>query len=375
MDAVNTKALEDLKKYRADGCHMLVPCMDQIADVAGGFRLIVTAVQLRPHPRDKDVYPHEGGHFDSRAGEWKETKTAAAELVRISGQGLEKLAQHTALVWNKPHVTIDNEHPERQLCEVSGAVRMPDGYSFYRLSDLYGMDLAIVEEQLRAMYPEQNKKWLLDRDLLQKKVNQTKLCVSGARNRVIRKILGVDGTYTVGSLEKPFIAVRVIPWLDMTDEYTRRLVTEMNVKQMAITNLFGGQMPEQRQIAHDDAPAITYGGIPAEACNGDVVDAEDDTKHYQLENKSDEPDSPPFSMEPEPGQDKGKSASLRADFEACDVEGQCKALVVMAGTAKFALNGWLKKFDPPMTVQKLSTAKRLEVYDYLAAEIAKKGEG
>jgi len=249
MDAVNQKALDDLKKYRDAGSHMLVPCMDQIAEVAAGFRLIVTQVFLRPHPKDKDVYPHDSANYDAKNNEWRKTSGTGqyqrkvdpeAELVRVSGQGLEKLAQHTALVWDKPHVMIDKDHPGRQLCELAGAVRMPDGFSFYRMCDLYGMDLEIVAEQLAQQYKKEDQRWLIDRDLLQKKANQTKLCISGARNRIIRKILGVDGTYTVASLAKPFIAVRVIPWLDMSDEYTRRLVTEMNVKQMAITSLFGG---------------------------------------------------------------------------------------------------------------------------------------
>ncbi|MDP2645463.1 MAG: hypothetical protein Q8P24_11020, partial [Desulfobacterales bacterium] len=285
MDAINEKALEELRKYRSEGAHMLVPCMDQIAEVAQGFRLIVTPVVLRSHPRDKDVYPHDSGNYDQKANDWRKTAGQGqyqrkigpeTELVRVSGQGLEKLAQHVALVWDKPHIRIDKEFKGRQLCEIAGAVRMPDGFSFYRMADAYGMDLDIVREQLEAQYKKDDQKWLIDRDLLQKKANQTKLCISGARNRIIRKILGIDGTYTVASLAKPFIAVRVIPWLDMRDEYTRRLVTEMNVKQMAITSLFGGQMPEQQQqITHEEAPsAVTYEAIPAEQCRGDIEDAE-----------------------------------------------------------------------------------------------------
>lgn len=381
MDAVNQKALEELKKYKADGCHMLVPCMEQIAEVSAGFRLIVTPVQLRPHPKDKDVYPHESGHYNQWKNEWypetgegqyKKKIDPKLEMVRISGQGLEKLAQHTAIAWDRPTVRIDKEHPGRQLCELAGAIRMPDGFSFYRISDLYGMDLDIVREQLEMIHvkgetePAEIKKgqYKVNRDLLQKKTNQTKLCISGARNRVIRKILGVDGTYTVESMGKPFIAVRVIPWLDMSDPYTRQLVTEMNVKQMAITSLFGGQMPEQRQIEAlgESAPAISYdASIPADQCKGDVIDAEEAT-HYKMDPRD---DAPPFM---DAGPTPTSAESLRADFENSEAEGQCKVLVIMAGEKGFALNAWLKKFDPPTTLQKLSAAKRLEVYDFLCGK-------
>jgi len=380
MDAVNQQALKDLKKHRDDGCHMLVPCMDQIADVAAGFRLIVTQVFLRPHPKDKDVYPHEGGHYSMWKNEWeKETGTGRFlkqivpddEMVRISGQGLEKLAQHTAIVWDRPTVRIDKEHKGRQLCELSGAVRMPDGFSFYRLSDAYGMDLDIVREQLEAQYikadtkPEElpKKRANIDRDLLQKKVNQTKLCISGARNRIIRKILGVDGTYTVASLAKPFIAVRVIPWLDMNDAYTRRLVTEMNVKQMAITSLFGGQMPEQQQIAHDDQAAITYEtSIPAEACGGDddpnTIDAETTNgKTYTIKK----------DVDPDP------STSRRTDFLNSDPAGQAKTLVTMMSRGDCPeITKWLaaRKAKPDRAEEAFLTLSAqgdmVKMYDYIA---------
>ena len=377
MDAVNCKALEDLKKYRKDGCHMLVPCMDQIAEVAAGFRLIVTQVFLRPHPKDKDVYPHDGVDYDTKANDWKKTVGQGqyqrkiepeAELVRVSGQGLEKLAQHTALVWDKPHVMIDREHKGRQLCELAGAVRMPDGFSFYRLADAYGMDLDIVREQLQSQYKKDDQKWLIDRDLLQKKVNQTKLCISGARNRIIRKILGVDGTYTVASLGKPFIAVRVIPWLDMSDEYTRHLVTEMNVKQMAITSLFGGQMPEARQIeAPNNTPAISYeANIPPEKCNSEVINAEETTTTYHLDKSQTMEEDVPFSLAAEAAPTSAES--LRADFENCDADGQAKTLTVMVSKVKQErfVSSWLKQFkQQPATLETIGPNSRLRLYDHL----------
>ena len=386
MDTVNQKALEELKKYRAQSCHMLVPCMDQIAEVAQGFRLIVTPVSLRPHPRDKDVYPHDSAHYNTfkndwypttGTGKWEKKFDAETELVRVAGQGLEKLAQHVAMVWDKPHIMVDKEHKGRQLCEIAGAVRMPDGFSFYRMSDAYGMDLDIVREQLEAQYIKGDtsaedmpkKKANVERDYLQKKVNQTKLIISGARNRIIRKILGVDGTYAVASLPKPFIAVRVIPWLDMNDEYTRRLVTEMNVKQMAITSLFGGQLPEPRQIAEPESHAtISYeGNVPQDACRED-----DDVFDVEV---PDTDDAPPFGMPTPEAPSPTTAESLRVDFVNFGEEEQCKTLDVLVGqkNARKATEDWLAAFKPPATIWALTDKMRVTLYDHLCKMPGKEG--
>jgi len=383
MDKINQDAITQLKKFKEEGCHMLVPCMDQIADVSAGFRLIVTPILLRSHPKEKDVYPHESAHYDqfknewrkeSGEGQWRKKVDPQQELVRISGQGLEKLAQHAAIVWDRPTVRIDKAAPGRQLCEIAGAIRMPDGFSFYRIPDLYGMDLDIVREQLEATYTNgktgddlKKGQYKVDRDLLQKKTNQTRLCISGARNRVIRKILGVDGTYTVESLEKPFIAIRVIPWLDMSDAYTRKLVTDMQVKQMAITSLFGGQIPDQAQIPHDDQPSITYdASIPADKCGGDIVDAEEATP-YHLNSHDTQDSEVPFGLE---SQGPTPAESLRLDFTNSDATAQCGALTTLCvrkGKKEY-FDKWLKDNYPAgHTMAKLSPEKRLEIYDVLVA--------
>lgn len=292
MDQVNQKALEELQEYKKKGCHMLVPCMDHIADVANGFRLIVTPVLLRQHPRDKDVYPHDAKEYDYKAGDWNKESKTGNELVRLHGQAKEKLAQIANVIWDQPVVEIDRTNKGRQLCHISGALRMPDGFSFYRVPDLYGMDLDIVREQIIANYSfngkfEEKKQWMVDRDFLQKKTNQTKLCITGAKNRVTEKILGLDRTYTVASLAKEFVAVRVIPWLDMNDKFTRELVIRSNVAQLAIANIFGGKPPAQAE-----QPAIEYvGDIDPAKCGGDdIVDiGENGNHHYALDEKPPEP--------------------------------------------------------------------------------------
>jgi len=374
MDQVNKKALEELVEYQKKGCHMLVPCMEHIDDVAQGFRLIVTPITLRPHPKDKDVYPHESSHYDQRANDWKKYYEVGQkkekvpivvdnELVRISGQGLEKLAQNVNVIWSQPAIETDRTNKGRQVCYITAALRMPDGFSFYRVPDLYGMDLDIEMERLEAQYREENQQWLRDRDFLQKKVNQTKLCISGAKNRCIRKLLGIDNAYTVASLALPFVSVRVIPWLDMTDEYTRKLVIESNVKQMAIASIFGGQPPVTIQEVEKNA--IEYvGDIPKEKCLGnDVIDAE--MTHYHLDPHEEDV---PFALGASPDAAGKTPESLRFDFQNCDIPGQSKALTAIIGKKgqDAFVASWLKQFKAqPATLETIGPNSRLKLYDHL----------
>lgn len=358
MDAVNEKALQELEDYKKRGCHMLVPCMSHIADVAQGFRVIVTPVALSPHPKDKDVYPHEPGHYDPYKNDWKpETGDGQykkkfnpdVEMVRISGQGLEKLAQNANIQWSQPQIEVDRESQKRQVAYITGALRMPDGFSFYRVPDLYGMDLDIEMEKIQFSYAKQAKEgkdpqWMIDRDYLQKKANQKKLCISGAKNRVIRKILGLSNTYTVAQLSKEFVMVRVIPWLDMNDEYTRRLVIQSNVAQMTIANLYGGHQPQQIEEPHK--PAIEYvGEISADKCRNDddVIDAETTTYHMDKE---------PTTAE-----------SNIIDFQQCEKEAQLKSIEKVAKAKGYDLAGYEKKAK--CSLGSFKSEKLLDLFKYL----------
>ncbi len=394
MDQVNQKALAELAEYRKKGCHLLVPCMEHIDDVAQGFRLIVTPVTLRPHPKDKDVYPHEGGHYNIYKNDWYEETgegkykrkiIPADELVRISGQGLEKLAQNVNVIWSQPAIETDRTNKGRQVCYITAALRMPDGFSFYRVPDLYGMDLDIEREKLIAQYIKADtkeedvpkKKANIDRDFLQKKTNQTKLCISGAKNRCIRKLLGIDNAYTVASMALPFVSVRVIPWLDMTDEYTRKLVIESNVKQMAIASIFGGQPPVT--VTEVEKPAIEYvGDIPKEKCLGDdVIDSEPTDPPPTVYRLEPHEEDVPFALGTPPDQTQKTAESLRLDFENCVDLDQAKILLAMVASKKQEafVASWFKQFPRPVTLETIGPKNRLKLYDHLVAlPYAEKGK-
>lgn len=374
MDEHNKKAVAELEKYKAAGAHMLVPCMQHIDDVAAGFRLIVTPVSIKPHPKDKDVYPDNGKSYDYDKNDWKDPETASIQIVRIHGQGLEKLAQNANIIWSQPQIETDRTNKGRQVAYITGALRMPDGFSFYRVPDLYGMDLDIEREKSISGYSFNGKfdatknQWKVDRDVLQKKTHQTKLCISGAKNRVIRKILGLSNAYTVAELSKEFVMVRIIPWLDMNDEYTRRLVIQSNVAQLAIANIFGGQRPAD-QIEEQHKPAIEYvGDVDPAKCQGDdnIIDAETSNgqTHYAVNS-----DAPPFAMD-----QPTTAESLKADFLNSEVPAQCKALDKLAQQKGFDTAAWLGKFKPPQTLDTLKPDLRESLYAHLCGLVEKTKE-
>jgi len=357
MDTINEQALKDLKKYRDEGCHMLIPAMQNITDVVAGFRLIVTATKISPHPKDGDVYPHDSKQYDAKSGRWKE-KLTGEERVRFHAQGFQRLAQDANIMWSRPVFTIDPNFKNRIYCDIIGEIVLPDGFSKYRLPDGSGMDLdveleALIQENSYNGVFDKKNQWKVDEGMIRKKKYQQKMVLTGAKNRVTERILGLKKTYTLAELEKPFVSVRVVYWPDMTDRFTRELFIKGKVAQMFISNIYGPSQDQEQQ------PAITYGAVPAEKCaqadDPSVVDADyhlDKSQTMAAPLPSD--DEPPFASGPTP-------ESLRLDFTNSDPDGQCRTLREMAGTRD--LDGELKATGK--TLEKCTPAYRLKLYDYL----------
>jgi len=366
-------AFERLKEYEARGCHMLIPSVISVEDIAAGFALIVEPVILRAHPREKDVYAHESGQYDYKKDDWKEPMTGK-ELVRIHKQGFDRLAQAAKVDWLPAQIVRDPNVSGRMMASVEGMIRTSTG-ELYRVQDIAGMDLDIEREKLEALYRGPNQGWLIDRDFLQKKSNQAKLCVSGAKNRVIKQLLCLRNTYTVAELAKEFIAVRIVPRLDMNDEYTRRRVVDVQIASLAgIYGLLPNAAPAQQQIEMS-------GPVPDTAIVGDdnVIDADAGNganKTYALDkSQTMAEEDVPFALgEPAPT----SAESLRADFENCDADGQAKVLTVLInqkGQAGFVAS-WLKQFkQQPATLESIGPKSRAKLYDHLCGLPEKEGKG
>ena len=357
-------AYERLKEFEAKGAHMLIPSAISVEDIAPGFALIVEPVLLKAHPRDKDVYAHESSQWNYEKGDWKEPVTGK-ELVRIHKQGFDRLAQAAKVDWLPAQIVRDPNHSGRMMASVEGMIRTSTG-ELYRVQDITGMDLDIEREKLELKYyksdeDRKKKKWLVDRDFMQKKDNQSKLCISGAKNRVIKQLLCLRNTYTVAELAKEFVAVRIVPRLDTSDEYTRRRLVDVQIAAMAgIYGLIPNAQPAQQQIE-------MVAPVDPEKCttdDKDVIDADPTT--YHLDKSQTMEEDVPFSLAAEAAPTSAES--LRADFENCDADGQAKTLTVMVSKVKQErfVSSWLKQFkQQPATLETIGPNSRLRLYDHL----------
>lgn len=341
-------AYERLKEYEARGCHMLIPSAIRLEDIAQGFALVVETVLLNPRPRNKEVYADNSSQYDYQANDWKPDSRTGNELVRIHKQGFDRLAQAAKIDWLPPQIIRDGNFPGRMMANIEGMIRTSTG-ELYRVSDAKGMDLDIEKEKLEFQYSgkeEKQKKYLVDRDLLQKKAFQTEMCISGAKNRVVKQLLCVANAYSVADLAKEFVVVRIVPKLDTSDEYTRKRLVDLQLAAMAgIYGLVPNAIPQK---------AIEMvGEVPAEALrDDDAIDAES----VEPVNAPPEPEEPPV-----------KSANDgRVDFANSGVDDQCACLIGMAKNngATAWLDSYIERSKKPL--EAITPAKKLEIYDYLS---------
>ncbi len=359
-------AYERLKEFEQRGCHMLIPSAISVEDIAPGFALIVEPVLLKAHPRDKDVYAHESSQYDYKKDDWKE-KVTGAELVRIHKQGFDRLAQAAKVDWLPAQIVRDPNVAGRMMASVEGMIRTSTG-ELYRVQDIAGMDLDIEMEKLEAQYyrdeeDRRKKKWLVDRDFLQKKANQAKLCISGAKNRVIKQLLCLRNTYSVAELAKEFVAVRIVPRLDTSDEYTRRRLVDVQIAAMAgIYGLIPNDHKPQQQI--EMVAPVAPGKCTID--DQDVIEAETTNGGDKTYHLTPHEEDVPFALgtAPEPAE------SLRVDFENCGDLEQAKILLTMVanrGQEAFVAS-WFKGFKTSnVTLETIGKNNRLKLYDHLVA--------
>ena len=388
MDKVNEEAVRLLEKYRSDGYIVLVPNLRHIKDIQFGYRLFLQEVPVSPDPANRQVYPHESKQYDEYQGKWRtETKGAKGKTypvdmakvrVRLSGQTLEELAKEANIQWESP-LLVPQQNQNQELCYIAGSITLPDGLTLYRWPDVKGIDLDLERQRIIDKYTDDetgtvpaNKQFLVERDFQQKKANQKANCISGARNRVIRKLLGVEQSYLISALTKPIIVPSIIQWLDMSDPETRALFVKTRILQSSAQKLFGpGPGDQQRMIEHQSGnlPPVDRSAFEDDDRDGSVIDTQEadpagppeEKKHYKVEK---DPLPPEAEPEPEKGKPEKTADELRLDFENCDCETKCASLNRMAVELKLTdwLADYLEKSKKPLV--KISDKGKLAIYDY-----------
>ena len=123
----------------------------------------------------------------------------------------------------------------------------------------YPVKIYVIAEHDRGKYIENS---LLDA-MTQLRANAPQKAATGAILRVIRDLLGIKGTYTIGELKKPFAVART----SFSPDYNDPVVKQMMLQQamQSVGNLFGNTQPVMQtisipQAADDevDMPADIY---------------------------------------------------------------------------------------------------------------------
>lgn len=333
-------AIKKLQEFKARGCHLLIPTTQHVDSLSDQFEIIIDTVLLSGHPKDRDVYPHEGG-YDFNAGKWKcADHQVGNQKVRIAKHGLDKLNITAGMMWS-PSMCREIRDPNiagRIAYEAVGGVRKPDGTPYF-ISKIYAMDIEVEREKLESLHSgKANKDYCITRDLLQKKSNIATLCESGAKNRVTREILCLENHYTVDDLKKEFVMVRIVPKLDLNDPYTKRRLIDLQLQ--ALTGIYGlpQQQPDRAQIEYS-API--------------------DIKMVK-ESSEEEPPEP----ETKPPADETAKPGQPFDFEKLDGASQNTILNDLIKTTGYDINGYFTRCKIK-TLDDVTGKSRIGLYEHL----------
>ena len=246
-----TDPAELLADYKERGFNILTPSIT-LEGLSDHHRATVETVDLSADTDYGDVYP-----------EGKENQFIIAK------QGLDKLAVLAGVIWHETGGSRridDGKNRDYIAFEAFGAISKADG-QLVPVKAFYDMDLIVWEEDLQYRYREKASKgrykkegaeldeyviYCVGRDMRSIRKHMATRCESGARNRVIRAILGLKKKYSKAELQKPFVCVRVTYQPDYDDPEVKRLLTLKALG--AQINVFG---PSQAQLPPPETVSVT----------------------------------------------------------------------------------------------------------------------
>lgn len=220
-----------LKTYQEKGYNILTPYVS-LDGLSARWKATVKTTYLSSNIKDGDVYPKKG-----ESGSFIITK-----------QGLERLSVLANIIWNKSQRLDDEKNKKYIKMEAHGALRLADG-SLSPDNRSYGIDLEARAELLRYEYIARGKKLNKSGQVLDDYVDfcvgeriayirnhMDTLCETGAKNRVIRALLGIK-TYTKAQLNNPFVCVTIAYTPDEEDPLVRELLTLQSMG--ALSQVYG----------------------------------------------------------------------------------------------------------------------------------------
>lgn len=215
LPAVIQKAVT-AQKINADAVNLMLPTQT-FGEVLGQYdKVTIEVVTVDPDPKQGDVYEPAYGKF------------------ALGQRPLNAISNAMGIVWD-PHTTTVLESTQRKSrAKATGAMRKANG-EWIPLSDEKTIDLDVIEEELTFKCeqdtlegepywdnghrkhrpwksPEERQNYIeveVKKALLQKKKFKDELAMTGAKERVIRKLLAIKATYSKAELAKPFAFPRV----------------------------------------------------------------------------------------------------------------------------------------------------------------------
>jgi hypothetical protein len=330
-----------LKKYQDEGYNILTPAIT-LEGLSKYHKATVETVSLSPDPDYGDVY--------------KDRNSKNAFIVKK--QGLDKLAVLAGILW--PDQTgsrrvDDKKDPNYIAFEAFGAIRKSDG-QLVPVKAYYDMDLIAHEDDLVHSYREKGQKgdyakhgkeleeyvaYCVGRDMRQIRKHRAARCESGARNRVIRALLGLKNKYTKVELQKPFVAVRITYQPDYDDPEVKRIVTMMSLG--AQSTIFGMNTP----------PLQLPGTPPKDTYNGDAEVVEANGVETEVETEDDDTS--------EEGND---SPADDAEFGLWDTKSQITHIGTLAKSKGYDLESLVKRMGKN-NLSDMTDIELLKIKDHL----------
>jgi len=342
-------ALKEIEEARKKGWNVLTADMT-ITGLSDWHVPVVETVMLDPDPKAGDIYIQKGNDED-----------AAKQRYAVTRQGLSKLAVAAAIIWSATETRRTDNRSDRDYVsfQAVGGLKKPDGtYAFMKAE--YDLDFEVVAEELQATHEAAAKKWkkgpdyvdfCFKRDMIQKRKNKLKLAESGAKDRVIRELLGIKATYPLPQIKNPFVILRITVRPDYSDKEVKRAMLAAAINSM--TGIYGGSAPAQ--IPYDEPIDVT----PEPSAPPPPADPP--------------PSAPPSGTAPAAGTTPSPTEETKQpdaiesqvmDFTACEAADQVKAIESLAKRKGYDAAAYLVK-SKRTSLLEFKPEKRIEFFKYL----------
>lgn len=338
-----------LEEYQKKGYNILTPSVS-LDGLGENWVATIKTVNLSPDPNDGDVYLNKA---DS-------SKKPQDRRYIVKKQGLDRLATLANVIWHEnrgSRRTDDKKDKNYISMEAFGAIRLADG-TLAPCVGSYDMDLEAKEDDLKHEYTIKGKgfnkkakeledyvEFCVGREIRRLRNHKRTLCESGARNRVIRALLGIR-LYKASELKKPFVCVSIRYQPDETDPEVKRLLTLASIG--SLSQIYGMPSAPQHQLpAPDQAEYVEAGDAPE---NGTDTPEHDYDADGVLE--EDELDGHP--------EDLGEN-----DFENWDRPSQIKHIENLAVQKGYGLKALLDRMENIDSLEEFSDKQILSLHEQL----------